>query len=205
MPQLQKLGFGEAKLGLLLLRRALFLSFVCVCVCVFRIVAEQGSGMGSRASQYLALRLLQRHFLAPSRNVHPPPPHPSIAAFLSNLWQPESCQPSHHHVAKDRSQTLLQPNFPWSALASLTTATPSTKVQRPFPSPTELPVSQRGASESSEPVWRFKLGLALRSGMYMPAQHEAGDMVASSVKRKRKKKMNKHKQRKLRRRDRHRN
>ena len=160
--------------------------------------------MGSRASQYLALRLLQRHFLAPSRNVHSPPPHPSIPAFLSNLWQPESCQPS-HHVAKDRSQTLLQPNFPWSALASLTTATTSTKVQRPSSSPTELYVSQRGTSEPSEPVWRFKLGLALRSGMYMPAQHEAGDMVASSVKRKRKKKMNKHKQRKLRRRDRHRN
>lgn len=158
--------------------------------------------MGSRVSQYLALRLLQRHFFAPSREVLPPP-YPSVAAFFSNLWQPESCQPS-HHVAKDRSQTLLQPNFPWSALACLNAATTSTKVQRPS-SPTELLVSQRGASEPSEPVWRFKLGLALRSGMYMPAQHEAEDMVASSVKRKRKKKMNKHKQRKLRRRDRHRN
>jgi hypothetical protein len=59
--------------------------------------------------------------------------------------------------------------------------------------------------EAPEPVGGFRLGLRLKSGMYMPARHEEEGWVASSVKRKRKKKMNKHKQRKLRRRDRHRN
>lgn len=62
------------------------------------------------------------------------------------------------------------------------------------------------AQGSDEPVWGFKLGLRLKSGMYMPTKHEEEvGWEASSVKRKRKKKMNKHKQRKLRRRDRHRN
>lgn len=65
-------------------------------------------------------------------------------------------------------------------------------------------VAQRSDKEVPEPVWRFKLGLRLKSGMYMPSEREETGWEVSSVKKKRKKKMNKHKQRKLRRRDRHR-
>lgn len=71
---------------------------------------------------------------------------------------------------------------------------------------TKLSIDRGSDAEPSKPSWDFELGLRLKSGMYMPTQHEEGEgWEASSVKRKRKKKMNKHKQRKLRRRDRHRN
>ncbi|KAG0564341.1 hypothetical protein M758_8G098300 [Ceratodon purpureus] len=91
-----------------------------------------------------------------------------------------------------------QPNSPF---LSLDRASDAARVS-------EGKVASAGGSgvEAPEPVWGFKLGLRLKSGMYMPAQHEEEEgWEASSVKRKRKKKMNKHKQRKLRRRDRHRN
>jgi len=102
--------------------------------------------------------------------------------------------------AVERTQYGMFFKQPSSPFLSFDRAMDSARFQPPKLSPARGP-----DVESPEPAWGFKLGLRLKSGMYMPAEREETGWETSSVKRKRKKKMNKHKQRKLRRRDRHRN
>lgn len=170
--------------------------------------------MESRTAN-LVLRLLQRHLPVPWPAAKPNPlpgllPRvplsfraPGAAAARKTLL--DSTVARNEDSLSDVERTAFgvffkQPNSPF---LSFDRASDVARVQ----ALSKVAAGARGLGvEAFEPAWGFKLGLRLKSGMYMPAQHEEEEgWEASSVKRKRKKKMNKHKQRKLRRRDRHRN
>nr|PNR31614.1 hypothetical protein PHYPA_025735 [Physcomitrium patens] len=104
------------------------------------------------------------------------------------------------HVERTRFENFVMQ--PESSLSLLDWESDVVRVQALVKA--KLSVVQAWNGESCEPDCGLKLGLRLRSGMYLPSRQEEEGWELSSVKRKRKKKMNKHKQRKLRRRDRHR-
>ena len=176
--------------------------------------------MESRTAN-LVLRLLQRHLpvswsaasLGPLPSLAPGIPLPfsaprttAVANRLLDSGAPRQAQPRESGLNLSDVQRnsfgvfIKQPNSPF---LSFDRAGDAARVQAV--SKATVAAASGSGVEAPEPVWGFKLGLRLKSGMYMPTQHEEEGWEASSVKRKRKKKMNKHKQRKLRRRDRHRN